>query len=628
MKLNKTLKIYKTQFTGVKELPRLYNYGGASKNYEEPKSHSSKNDEEVLEEKITQASSEYLLNQCVLINSSNDILYIKGDIPFLTLSAGRVTTNIFKSLKEELTLEVRSVLNEATKSKTFKSTQYRAVTLYGELLKYVRVIVVPIKNDKNEDWFYALFFQTEDIQNLKGYILESDNENETITNLTSELAKTKSHLQNVIEELETSYEEMQSLNEELSSSNEELQSSNEELETTNEELQSTNEELQTAYSELKVIYDDKDARAKQLEDLTKKLRFQTDDLRKQKELTEIIIETIPVAILMTDTTGKINFSNENAQNLFRLSKKELLDRTIDDNNWNIQSANGDVVSKNEMPINIIKKSFESVRKIALSLETGEKYRIIVSISGSPLFDAKGDFIGVVFSVEDITQTQLLQQQIHKYEDLAELHIEQKIEKTFAKLKTSSIVKHASGDFNLLQMGMLDISTGLKNSLAEAILLTSALEHSEDTTLNKELTTHLSQLLLNMNTLINGNISYYNNLYLFKELDFVKLLNKTLLLFNYSFEQNALVITNAIDADIIINGNSKEVVLFTLHLMESIIALEVSSCVIKLKDTTLVLEIGPKECNTLALQELLQYNEQKYLSDLFHQKIKQIEVETL
>ncbi|MBV5278096.1 MAG: PAS domain S-box protein [Campylobacteraceae bacterium] len=625
---NKTLKVYKTQFTGVKELPRLYNYGGTSKNYEEPKSHSSKNDEEILEEKITQASSEYLLNQCVLINSSNDILYIKGDIPFLALSAGRATTNIFKTLKEELTLEVRSVLNEATKSKTFKSTQYRAVTLYGELLKYVRVLVVPIKNDKNDDWFYALFFQTEDIQNLKGYILESENENETIINLTSELAKTKSHLQNVIEELETSYEEMQSLNEELSSSNEELQSSNEELETTNEELQSTNEELQTAYSELKVVYDDKDARAKQLEDLTKKLRFQTDDLRKQKELTETIIDTTPVAILMTDTTGKINFSNVNAQNLFRLSKTELLDRMIDDNHWNIQTANGDVVSKNEMPINIIKKSFESVRNVVLSLETGEKYRIVVSISGSPLFDLKGDFIGIVFSVEDITQTQLLQQQIEKYENLSEIHIEQKIEKSFAKLKVPSLLNHSSGDFNLLQMGMLDISTGLKNSLAEATLLTSALEHNEDVTLKKELTTNLNQLLLNMNALINGNISYYNNLYFFKELDFVKLLSKTLLLFSYSFEQNGLVLTHTIEDNLIIDGNSKEVVLFTLHLIESILALEVSSCVITLKGTTLVLEVEPKECNPLALQELLQYNDQQYISDLFHQKIEKIEVETL
>ena len=32
---------------------------------------------------------------------------------------------------------------------------------------------------------------------------------------------------------------------------------------------------------------------------------------------------------MTDTTGKINFANTNAQNLFKLTKKDILNRYID-----------------------------------------------------------------------------------------------------------------------------------------------------------------------------------------------------------------------------------------------------------------------------------------------------------
>lgn len=625
---NKILKVYKSQFTGIKELPRLYNYGGTSKNYEEPKSHSSKNEEEVLEDKITEATSEFLLNQCVLINSSNDIIYIKGEIPFLTHSTGRATTNIFKSIREELTLEVRSILNEVQKSKTHKSTQFRSVTLYGDILKYVRVIVIPVKNDKNDDWFYALFFQSEDIQNLKGYILESDNENETITNLTSELTRTKSHLQNVIEELETSYEEMQSLNEELSSSNEELQSSNEELETTNEELQSTNEELQTAYSELKVVYDDKDVRAKQLEDLTKKLRFQTDDLRKQKDLTEIIINTTPVAIIMTDTTGKINFANINAQNLFKLTKKEILERYIDGTEWNILDINGDVISKHELPINIIKKSFESVRNIAFSLETGEKYRILISLSGSPLFDIKGDFVGIVFSIEDITQRQMLQEQIKKYEDTSGMDIGQKIEQSFARIKTSTLLNSSMEQFNLLQIAMLDMSVGLKNSIAEASLIASSLEHSgDDAYLRRDLTSNLNKLLLNMNTLINGNISYYNDIYLYQELDFIKLLRKSISLFSYSFEQNFILVTNSLDNNLIIMANSKELVLFILRLMECILSLEVSSCTLKLSDNTFVIELNEKY-NEKALEILKAYYETEYLNELFDGKIAKIEIKSL
>lgn len=34
---------------------------------------------------------------------------------------------------------------------------------------------------------------------------------------------------------------------------------------------------------LKVLYDDKEYRTKQLEDMTSKLKFQTEDLRKQKK---------------------------------------------------------------------------------------------------------------------------------------------------------------------------------------------------------------------------------------------------------------------------------------------------------------------------------------------------------
>jgi len=627
---NKTLKIYKSQFTGIKELPRLYNYGGTSKNYEEPKSHVTKNEEEVLEDKIIEATAQFLLNQCVLINSSNDIVYIKGDIPFLTHATGRATTNIFKSIKEELKLEVRSVLNEVQKNKIYKSTQFRSVSLYGDVLKYVRIIIIPVKNEKNDDWFYALFFQAEDIQNLKGYILESDNENETIANLTSELTRTKSHLQNVIEELETSYEEMQSLNEELSSSNEELQSSNEELETTNEELQSTNEELQTAYSELKIVYDDKDIRAKQLEELTKKLRFQTDDLRKQKELTEAIINTTPVAIIMTDTKGKINYTNLNAQSLLKMAKKELLEHYIDGPEWKMFDINGEALTKQDMPITIIKKSFESVKNLAFSLETGEKYRILVSLNGSPLFDIKGDFVGIVFSLEDITQKHILQEQIKKYEDSNLLEIGQKIEASFEKIKNTTLQNSSLAQFNLLQMAMLDMSVGLKNSISEASLIASSLEHSQnDVNLNQELTAHLSTLLLNMNTLINGNIAYYHDVYLYQELDFVKLLKKTIRLFSNSFEQNSLLVTIAIEGDVVIMANSKELLQFVLKLVECLLWLEVSECTLRLGATTLYIEVDTKEYSLPVFELLLaRYEEPNTLQNLFSGQIDTIAIKVL
>lgn len=586
--INKQLKIFKSQYTGIKELPKLYNYATTFKQYEEPKMVSFRNEEEILEEKIVEATSKYILNQCVLLNSSNEIVYIKGSIPYLVYAQGRVSNNIFKCLKEELVLDVRSILNEVQKHKVIKSTQFRSVELFGgDILKYVRVNIVPIKNDKNDDWFYALFFQSEDIQNIKGYVSQSDNENETIASLTNELAKTKSHLQNVIEELETSYEEMQSLNEELSSSNEELQSSNEELETTNEELQSTNEELQTAYSELKVLYDDKDARTKQLEDLTVKLQFQTEDLRKQKELTETIINTTPVAIVMTDTTGRINFANTNAQNLFRLNKKDLLNRSIDSSLWDIKDLNQEPFDKDLLPLKLIKKSFESVRNIQYSIQTGESFRVVISVNGSPLFDKKGDFIGAVFSIEDITRTQIMQDQIKKYEETSHIGLPNQRFKKSSKT-VSSIDEQFNEQFNLLQIGMLDMATSLKNSLSELSLVVNALTNNITDEKNKSLVQNTSQLIFNINTLINGNISYYSSIYTNEYIDFKELLSKTFGLFQSSFIQHGINVQNMIDKDLNIKAYSKEATKFVLLLIDIFHKLEAEYITIDIKDKNLVI----------------------------------------
>lgn len=621
--VNKNLKIFKSQYTGLKELPKLYNYSGVNKNYEEPKTTSFKNEEELLEEKIVEATSKFILNQCVLINSSNDIVYIKGENPFISLSQGRATTNIFKCLKEEITLDVRSVLNEVQKDKKYRATQFRSVTLFDTYLKYVRVIIVPIQNEKNDDWFYALYFQSEDIQNLKGYITQNENDNETIASLTSELERTKSHLQNVIEELEASYEEMQSLNEELSSSNEELQSSNEELETTNEELQSTNEELQTAYSELKVLYDDKEYRAKQLEDMTSKLKFQTEDLRKQKELTEAIINTTPIAIIMTDTTGKINFANTNAQNLFKLTKKDILNRYIDGAYWNILDINGVEIESQHLIVDIIKRTYETVKDIKYSMETGEKYRILVSVSGSPIFDVKGDFVGIVFSLEDITQKHLMQEQISKYKDNDS--IGEKIEQSFEKIKAAGILNSSVDQFNLLQITMLDISTNLKNMISEATLLSSNITNNQDKNVAQELGLQLNNLLLNMNTFINENLVYYNDMYIYKKLDFVKLLKKSIDLFTYSFEQQDIKIKLSFDENLSIMANSKELVLFTIKLIETIISSDAKNFEILIIDKKLVLNIDQKEYNQTILDIFIKHYNSELLSELFENQIIKIEI---
>lgn len=567
-------KLYKPQYTGTKELPKLYNYAGSYKNYEEPKVGAAKSTEEILEEKIVEATQSYLLNQCVVINSSNEIIYIKGEIPYLIHAQGKTTNNIFKSIKEELVLDLRGALMDAQKTNQMQKTPYSSVTLYEEVVRYVRIIVIPVQNDRSEEWFYNLIFESETMQNIKEYVTPDSQNSQEISKLNNELTRTRSHLQNVIEELETSNEEMQSLNEELSSSNEELQSSNEELETTNEELQSTNEELQTAYSELKVIYEDKEQRAKELEELAEKLKNQTEDLRRQKELSDAIINTTPDAIVMVNAQGEISFVNKNAQELFGLAKKELIGRHYNANAWEITDIEGNQVEDSLLPFAVIKKTFESQLNQKLIIMNGEGKKTFISVSGSPLFDVRGEFMGAVFSIEDISvesKHELLMKEQN-------LQFVKEITNGFEQLKSINITQSINYQFNLMELGVMDIATNVKNGLGEiSLLLQTFLLQSAYTQEESRMLTLMQESIEKLSRHLAGNIAYYGELFLDEEKNFTFLLKRFLGLFDYTLKQNEILIKEELDESVVAMCSPSKATLFLLELLSVILKIKKGCC---------------------------------------------------
>ena len=478
--IDKNEKIFKAQYTGVKEAPKLFNYSTTHKSYDEPKTRNFKNDEELLEEKIVDALGSVILSKSVVINSSNDMIYLKGKIPYLNHTSGKVSNNIFKLVGDDIALDLRSAINEANKERKVKMTPFRSVNLYDGVIKYLRIVVVPMHDDRNDDWLSVLFFQDEEIQNIRGHVFSGENESETLLKLTDELDSTKAHLQNVIEELETSYEEMQSLNEELQSSNEELQSSNEELETTNEELQSTNEELQTAYSELRILYDDKDKRAQELESLMEKLNFKTEDFRKQKELTEGILDTTPVAVTMVDINGKLVYVNRLAEELFELSKKDILDRAYDGHEWEITDYAGESIQAEKLPFSIIKRTYEAVHNIEHAIKKEGK-TLYLSISGAPLFDLQGVFFGAVFSIENKSATRALGEDVAFYKNSLD-----------HKVTLCDVDR-----YNMLELSLIDTITTFKNQLNHIALMTHSLKETNLTQTTQKIDNKIKSITQNL-----------------------------------------------------------------------------------------------------------------------------------
>ena len=191
----------------------------------------------------------------VVVNSQMDVVHFRGRTGlYLEHAPGLASLNLFKMLRESLSVSVRAALSKATRQDApVKHTgiEFRHNGHTFEL----SVEVVPFRLEPLEERFFAVVFRESASPVPSSHT--SGKPSEASSRLRRELARvrldlmaTKESMQSIIEEQEATNEELKSANEEIQSSNEELQSTNEELETAKEELQSTNEELTTLNEEL------------------------------------------------------------------------------------------------------------------------------------------------------------------------------------------------------------------------------------------------------------------------------------------------------------------------------------------------------------------------------------------
>jgi two-component system, chemotaxis family, CheB/CheR fusion protein len=174
---------------------------------------------------------------------------------YLVHSGGELTASVFKLLREELRLELHSLLHAAREHRQAKRSKPIHVRFNGESAAVV-LHVRPSLEAAHEGYVLVIFDEWEQprfapIDESPGLSAPAvpEDRNWRERELEAELEATRQRLQVVIREHEMSQEEMHAANEEMQSTNEELRSTMEELETSKEELQSMNEELQTVNQE-------------------------------------------------------------------------------------------------------------------------------------------------------------------------------------------------------------------------------------------------------------------------------------------------------------------------------------------------------------------------------------------
>jgi two-component system, chemotaxis family, CheB/CheR fusion protein len=198
----------------------------------------------------------------VVINNDLEILHFRGQTSlYLEPAPGRASHNLLKMAKDDLKLELRTLIHQAKQRKSVMRKD-RIQIQVGDRLKQVSLEVIPLNTHGTQERYFLVLFVENTVAIAPAHndsIVQHDieigqnrqmSDEHEIARLNQELADTKEYLRSIIEEQEATNQDLRVANEEILSSNEEFQSSNEELETAKEEIQASNEELNTINDEL------------------------------------------------------------------------------------------------------------------------------------------------------------------------------------------------------------------------------------------------------------------------------------------------------------------------------------------------------------------------------------------
>jgi two-component system CheB/CheR fusion protein len=268
----------------------------------------------------------------VVVNKNLIITQFFGQTSqYLEPVAGKASFNILKMVKEELVIELGTLLQHARK--TGKSTCKEGISIQNDkVTKEITIEVLP--RHTSGDKSFLIVFKDEVVFKLPNSngaksVGDGNQKDRTILKLEEELVRSRGLIRSTNEEYETTYEELQANNEEILSSNEELQSVNEELETSKEELQSAVEELTSTNEELRKRNNELDASQRELKDLNEQLEHYA--FVSSHDLQEPLRKIMMFSNLMSGSKANLNAYGEKYKDkinasAFRLSSllKDLL----------------------------------------------------------------------------------------------------------------------------------------------------------------------------------------------------------------------------------------------------------------------------------------------------------------
>lgn len=357
--------------------------------------------EVTIEKVMSQLMLSRFVHPSVVVNKNMVIIQFFGITSrYLAPVTGKASFNVLKMIREDLVVDLRSLVQQARK--TGNVAVKEGILVYNDKIpQKINIEVVP-RITNGDIYFLVVFKERAVVQiqgTLDGKLLQTGigHERATISKLKAELVQSKEVIRTTSEEYETTYEELQANNEEILSSNEELQSVNEELEASKEELQSANEELTTIVEELSQ---------------------RNIQLKQSQTYAEAIVETMHNPLLVLTSDFNVRMANKAFYDAFGLTPENTEGHyvfSLSEGNWDIPQLREHL--KDVLPKKTNFKEFEIKHTFS---EIGERELIVNAYRLKQGDNPKESLILLAF--DDITRRTLAEASLQKSQEQLKLSL--------------------------------------------------------------------------------------------------------------------------------------------------------------------------------------------------------------
>jgi len=135
----------------------------------------------------------------------------------------------------------------------------------------------------------------------------------------------------------------------------------------------------------------------------KRLENIEQELSRERDLIASIMETSPVGIVKVDASGQITFANARAVEVLGLSKQHLTQTTYNAAQWHITDLEGGQFPEEQLPFRQVMTTGKPVFDVRHAIEWPGGRRVLLSVNAAPLLDDDGEMVGMVATVDDISE---------------------------------------------------------------------------------------------------------------------------------------------------------------------------------------------------------------------------------